>query len=188
MRYTRLLIVILILLSLFTAGLALAQESTEEPAAEATAEPVVDEGETAAEDSSSGGLITALRHTHSFVRWIVILLTVAALLKLGIGFFTNAAYDTLAHRLMLGFTIGITLQWLIGIVYFVVLGAFNVGYRWEHAVIMTIAVGLAHMNPRWKNAPDKVRYRNGLIIIVVVLALVFVGVLRLPYGWRLMPV
>jgi hypothetical protein len=77
----------------------------------------------------------------------------------------------------------LSLQWLLGILLFLVMSSFSIGYRWEHALTMTIAVGVSHMHRRWKDAPDAIRYRNSLIIVVVVLALVFIGVARLPQGW-----
>lgn len=121
---------------------------------------------------------------HSGVRWLVVLVTIIALVKLVIGLVGKQPYDTLTQRLMLAFGGVISLQWLLGIILFLALGAFNVGYRWEHAVTMTIAVGVSNMHRRWKNAPDALRYRNSLIIVVVVLVLVFIGVARLPQGWR----
>jgi hypothetical protein len=48
---------------------------------------------------------------------------------------------------------------------------------------MTLAVGISHLHHRWKTAADNIRHRNGLILVVVVLAVVFIGVARLPQGW-----
>ena len=53
---------------------------------------------------------------------------------------------------------------------------------------MTLALIAAHVGGRFKNAPDNVRYRNGLIAVLVVLALVYVGVARLPQGWAMSPI
>lgn len=125
-----------------------------------------------------------LLQLHSGVRWLVVLVTIIALIKLILGLVQKSAYDTLTQRLMMAFSMLISVQWLIGIILFLVMNSFSVGYRWEHAVTMTIAVAVANMHRRWKAAPDATRYRSSLIIVVVVLALVFIGVARLPQGWR----
>ena len=91
---------------------------------------------------------------------------------------------------MLAFSMGVTLQWVVGLILLVSLGSvtgFGFRHFWEHAGIMTVAVALAHMHNRWKNAPDSTRYRASLAIVVIVLVLVFVGVGLLPQGWRVLP-
>ena len=145
--------------------------------------------ETAAEavPAASGGMVIGVLHLHSAVRWLVVLITVVLLVKLVIGLVSNGAFDSLTRSLVKAFAMGISLQWVVGILLFVVMGGFNVMYRIEHAVIMTVAVALAHMTNRWKNAPDAQRYRMTLIIVLVVLALVYIGVARLPQGWRVLP-
>jgi hypothetical protein len=124
-----------------------------------------------------------LFNLHSGVRWLVVLITLVALVKLILGLVQKQPYDTLTQRIMMAFSGIISLQWLIGIILFLVMNSFSVGYRWEHAVTMTIAVAVSHMHRRWKDAPDAIRYRNSLIIVIVVLVLVFIGVARLPQGW-----
>jgi hypothetical protein len=137
--------------------------------------------------AASGGMLIGIWHLHSAVRWLVVLITVVLLVKLLVGLVGNQPFDGLANGLTRAFSIGIGVQWLIGIILFVVFGSFSVRYRWEHAVIMTVAVALAGMTARWKNAPDSQRYRMTLLIVVVVLVLVYVGVALLPQGWRAMP-
>ncbi len=124
-----------------------------------------------------------LLQAHSGIRWLVVVVTLIALVWMAIGLLQKRAYGQGAKRIMLAFSGVITIQWLLGLVVFLVLNSFSIGYRWEHAVIMTLATGLAHMHQRWKNAADSVRYRNSLLIILIVLMLVFIGVTRLPQGW-----
>ncbi len=120
---------------------------------------------------------------HSGVRWLVVLITILALLKLILGLVQKSAYDRLTYRLMIAFSGLITVQWVLGLILFLALNSFGVGYRWEHALTMTIAVAVSHMHMRWKKAPDAVRYRTSLLIVVAVLVLVYIGVARLPQGW-----
>lgn len=177
---------ITVLTLLLSLAVSVAQDATPEvtpesaPAAETTAEAA----------PASNGLITGLRHLHSLVRWIVVLVALAALVKIGLVFFQGGTYDELSRRLMIGFSGAITLQWVIGLVFLVVYGGvvgFGLRHFWEHLVVMTVAVGLSHMSPRWKKADDRTRARASLLIIVAVLVLVFVGVALLPQGWRLFP-
>jgi uncharacterized membrane protein len=161
-------------LMLVLAGTALAQDGA---ATTATAE-------------ATSGMLTGVRHLHSLVRWIVVIITVVALIKLIMGLVQNSAYDALTARIMRFFSIGIDIQWLIGVILIIVYGTtvgFGVRHIWEHAGVMTVAVVLGHLPARWKNANDRTRYRNSLLIVIVVLALVFVGVALLPQGWRVLP-
>lgn len=124
-----------------------------------------------------------LYNLHSGVRWLVVLATIIALIYLLLGVVQRRPYDQLARRIMIAFSGLITLQWVIGLILFIVLGGFDVGYRWEHAVTMTLAVAASHMHNMFKNRPDTVRYRSTLILVLVTLALVYIGVARLPQGW-----
>jgi hypothetical protein len=136
------------------------------------------------------GLVVALRHTHSLVRWLVVIAAVAAVVKLALGLVQKSDFDSLTRRIMLAFSGLITLQWLIGLIFLVVYGSavgFGLRHFWEHLVVMTIAVGLSHMHNRFKSAAAPTRYRNTLLLVIGVLGLVFVGVALLPQGWRLFP-
>jgi hypothetical protein len=165
----------LVMLFVFSATALLAQEGG---ATAATTE---------VEASNSTGMIVGVWHLHSAVRWLVVVITVALLVKLVIGLVTGGAFDGLARGLTRAFSIATGVQWLIGIVLFLVFGSFDIRYRWEHAIVMTVAVALAGMTSRWKDAPDSKRYQMTLLIVVIVLALVYVGVALLPQGWRAMP-
>jgi hypothetical protein len=126
---------------------------------------------------------TFLLNLHSGIRWLLVVVTVITLGKLIIGVVQKRAYDDVAVRLMRAFTIVIDLQWLVGLILFLVLDSFKVGFRWEHALTMTIAVAVAHVSMRWRKSPDAIRYRNDLIVVIAVLMIVFIGVARLPQGW-----
>lgn len=188
-RWTRFAALFAVLL-LLLAGAVVAQEATPE-ATPAAAETTADTPADAA--PASGAMLTGLRHLHSFVRWLIVLVTIAVIVKLVLGLVQNAPYDSLTGRLMRIFSILISVQWLIGLVYFIVL-ATQIGgfgnlqpYNWLHLVVMTVAAGIAEMHRRFKDAPDRNRYRGNLVIVVMVLALVVIGVALLPYGWRILP-
>lgn len=127
-----------------------------------------------------------LQEAHSGVRWLVVLGTVVALVWMLLGIIQSKAYDAQAKRVMMIFTRLIEIQWLLGLILFITVGirdGFSVGFRWEHLAIMTIAVAVPHMTAMFKKRPDAVQYRAGLALVLVTLALVFIGVSRLPQGW-----
>ena len=120
---------------------------------------------------------------HSGVRWLVVLITVAALVKLVLGIVQKQPYDKLTQRMMTAFSGLTSLQWLLGIILMIVLGTFSSGQIWSHAGTMTIAVAVSHLHNRWKKAEDPVRYRMSLLVVLAVLVLVVVGV-ALVNGWQ----
>ena len=120
---------------------------------------------------------------HSGVRWLVVLITVVALIKLILGIVQKQSYDKLTQRIMLAFSGLVSLQWLIGIILMVAMGVFSSGQIWSHAGTMTIAVAVSHLHNRWKKAEDPVRYRMSLMVVIAVLVLVVVGV-SLVNGWQ----
>jgi hypothetical protein len=137
-------------------------------------------------------LLTALRHTHSLVRWIVVVVAIVALAKLALGLVQKSSYDTLTRRILVIFSGVTTLQWVIGLAFLIVLGGitgFGIRHYWEHLFVMTVALGLSHMHnsKRWRDKADDIRYRNALIVVVAVIVLVVIGVALLPQGWRLFP-
>ena len=128
-------------------------------------------------------MLAFLLELHSGVRWLVVLITLVALVKLIIGIAQKQSYDKLTQRIMLAFSGLVSLQWLIGIIVLIVFGNFSSGQIWSHAGTMTIAVAVSHLHNRWKKAEDPVRYRMSLLVVIAVLVLVIVGV-ALVNGWQ----
>ncbi len=123
-----------------------------------------------------------LFYTHSGVRWLVVLVTVVAFVYLLYRWRTGQPYDARTHRLMTVFSSLIGVQWVLGLVLIVVMGAYTV-YQIEHAVTMTAVVAAAHLYLPFKKRGDMGRYRASLMVIVGVVVLVYIGVARLPQGW-----
>ena len=122
-----------------------------------------------------------LFYAHSGVRWLVVLATVVALVAVIIGLAQKRPYEAFARRFMLIFSSLVGVQWALGILVMLVLGVpEGTTYRWEHAVIMTLALVAAHMYLPAKRQPDSRRYVISIVVILVTLVLVFVGVARLP--------
>ena len=126
-----------------------------------------------------------LFQAHSGIRWLVMLALLFVVLRFVVGLTTKSDYDPLAENLLMGFVAVLTLQWVLGAVYFLVSGltAGNLLDGAPHLLVMTAAVGVSHtMRGRWTDKSDAIRYRNELLLTLGVALAVFVGVLLLPGG------
>lgn len=118
---------------------------------------------------------------HSINRWVIIVVAVIALSKFLIGWLRSSGYQPADRGLMAGYTGLLDLQLILGIILLIGLGLNN--YRIEHAGTMLIAIILAHASRLWRNKPDKVKFRNNLLAILVGILLIIAGVAILPQGW-----
>ncbi|MCA0454234.1 MAG: hypothetical protein LCI00_09700 [Chloroflexi bacterium] len=123
---------------------------------------------------------------HSIVRWLIVIVTVIALVRFALVWLGNQPEQRYDKILLSAFSGLVDLQVLIGLIYLIWSGSAGAGfpsYRIEHSVIMVIAAVVGHLPRRWRDAPVQTRARNNVIAILVVLVLVYVGVARLPLGW-----
>jgi hypothetical protein len=133
-----------------------------------------------------------LRVLHSGVRWVVVIIALVALVYMALGFIQKREWDKRAQTFLTMFSSTIGLQWMIGIVFLISWGSltgFGIRHYWEHLVVQTIALGVAHMHFSWRkrDMSANMRYRNGALLILGVFGLIFIGILVLPAGiqWRL---
>jgi hypothetical protein len=122
---------------------------------------------------------------HSINRWLITLAALALIIRLILGLNRKLPFDKSATALTSAFSGLMDLQMLLGILFLVLDGLAKTGfplYRWEHAIIMIMAVMVAHLPAIWKNKADAVRTRNTLIAVSVSLLIVFIGILPLG-GW-----
>lgn len=129
------------------------------------------------------GLEKVIFEAHSGVRWLVLLMTIVAFGYLVYGLFQKRPYDRTMHRVMTIWSSLVGAQWVLGILLFIVLGGFDLRYRWEHAAIMTVVLIVAHGHIPLKKRDDNLRYRGGLAAVVLAMVLVYAGVALLPQGW-----
>ncbi|MFN2222631.1 MAG: hypothetical protein ACK2UH_08775 [Candidatus Promineifilaceae bacterium] len=118
---------------------------------------------------------------HSINRWIIVVVAVAALIKFLIGWLQNSNYQRVDRILMAAYSGLLDLQLLMGIILLI-------NHRFarrplEHAITMIIAIALAHASRVWRDKPDRVRYRNNFLAILIGLLLIIAGVAILPQGW-----
>jgi hypothetical protein len=126
-----------------------------------------------------------LYYAHSGLRWLVVLVTIAAFLYILFRAFQNKPFDKRTHTVVVVWASLFGVQWLLGIILFLVQGAWDVGYQWEHAITMTLGLAVAHAYIPLKRRADNIRYYGVLGAIAGAMLLVFIGVARLPQGWTL---
>lgn len=129
--------------------------------------------------------MTLLLTLHSILRWVVVLVALAVIIKFALGLVQKQPYDKSARGLASAFGGLMDTQLLLGTAFFIwsglaIEGGFGLRHRWEHLAVMLAAVIVAHLPAIWKMRDDQTRYRNGLIAILVSILLVVVGVFALP--------
>ncbi len=123
---------------------------------------------------------------HSFVRWIIMVVAVVAIIKFAISWAANSFFKAMDRGLASGFSGLMDLQVLLGLIYLIWNGIAVTGfptYRILHAGTMIIAAAVAHLPSRFKNLNDKLRFQYSFIAIVGSLILVAIGISFLPNGW-----
>lgn len=118
---------------------------------------------------------------HSINRWIIVVVAVVALVKFLIGWIRSSDYQPADRGLMAAYTGLLDLQLILGIILLIGLGLKD--YRIEHAITMLIAIILAHLARLWRDKPDKVKFRNNFLAILVGMLLIVAGIFVLPQGW-----
>ncbi len=119
---------------------------------------------------------------HSYLRWLVVLLIVLALVRLLMTTIRKGPF-TSADRGLLSAAIGaLDLQLLLGLILIIGWGAER--FRIEHAVTMLIGIIIAHMTARYKKLDGADRARKSFILLLIATVFIVVGVMRLPgNGW-----
>lgn len=129
--------------------------------------------------------MTLLLTLHSILRWGIVLVALALIIKFALGLIQKQPYDKTARGLVSAFGGLMDTQLLLGTAFFVwsglaIQGGFALRHRWEHLAVMLVAVIVAHLPAMWKQRDDQTRYRNGLVAILVSILLVVAGIFALP--------
>ena len=121
---------------------------------------------------------------HGFVRWLVAIVALVAIVRSVMGLVQKQSYTSTDRSLISVYTIVMDVNLLLGLILLFGLGGGFPMLRIEHATTMIIAIVVAHSTAAWRKSDDSAKkFRNNLIAVVVSLALVFVGVIRLRGGW-----
>lgn len=131
-------------------------------------------------------LLSIVLDIHSLVRWIIVVVSLAALVWFALVWLRGMHNEKADRGLMSAFSGLIDLEILIGIIYILWSGFTGAGfplYRIEHAVTMIIAAFVAHLSMLWRKSDEKTRARNNVLLILGVMVIVFIGISFLPQGW-----
>lgn len=121
---------------------------------------------------------------HGEIRWIVALLAAVLIVKNILGMVQGSPYTKLDRQLMIGYAFSLVINFILGLILLIGLGGGLPTNRLEHAVTMLIAIVVAARASKWAKLEDvSVIYRNNLIVLVISIALIAIGVIRLRGGW-----
>jgi len=128
-------------------------------------------------------MVTFLFEAHSGWRYIVIVVAIAAFLKLLMGLLSNSKWGAWDQRLGAALPIVMDIQFLLGLVLWVAQGRWNIPdptRTWEHPVTMLLAIAIAHIT--WtrvkRETVDSAKFRTGVIGYAIAGLLVAVGIAR----------
>src|SRR5690606_9015009 len=120
---------------------------------------------------------------HGEIRWLVALAAIVVIVKFLIGWLGKRPYAPIDRTLLMVYTILIDINVLLGLIP-LFFGWGLCGPRLEHATTMILAAIAAHMTAIWRRTEDSsVKYRNQFLMVLLSLALVFLGVIRLRGGF-----
>jgi uncharacterized membrane protein YphA (DoxX/SURF4 family) len=118
---------------------------------------------------------TILFILHSTLRWLIVLVALIAIVKFARGLSQQRAFDGMSRGLTAAYSGLIDLQVLIGILLLVLRGPLGTP-QIVHGILMIAAAVVAHLSARWRGAPDTLRYRMNLLMVVLSLLLIVFGV------------
>ena len=131
-------------------------------------------------------IITILLHTHSGIRWLLVLAAIIALGLFGYSWLAKKPFPKQGKMLTASYSGLLDLQALIGLIFMLWTGFTGSGFprfRIEHMTIMILAAVVAHLPSRWIKSEKDNLSRNIFLAILASLVLIYVGVALLPGGW-----
>jgi hypothetical protein len=129
-------------------------------------------------------MVDILREAHSGWRYLVILAAVVVIVKMLIGWLSAGKWSSLDRQLGMIFVSVLDIQFLLGIVLWIMLGGWSLpgSYvpAWEHPVTMILAIAAAHgfWSAARKREPDSTKFRIATLGFIVSGLLIAVGVAR----------
>ena len=135
-------------------------------------------------------MLTLLFYLHSGVRWLVVLAMIVALGWMIFSFIRRRDLDRVTRTIMATFGTLVAIQWLLGIILFLVysLASGDMQLYWAtHFTFMTLVFIVAHLHIAARRfASTQNYYVISIVIILVVIVLIYFGVATLPGDrWQL---
>ncbi len=127
-------------------------------------------------------MIGTLITIHGLIRWVLLVIAIVLIARYAIGWLSKQSFTPLDRQIGSAFAVAMTVQFALGLINLIGLiaaGAFRPAVHFEHAFYGLVATAASHMMPMFKNRPDTVRFRNGMLLAIVALLLVLLSVIRL---------
>lgn len=121
---------------------------------------------------------------HDGIRWIVVLLILAVLIKTLIGWLSERPIGKFDRQLWLGMVNAVALQFLLGLI-IIIWRTVQMGFIrvfWEHALLNLVAVGVIMYAARFKKLDDTLHHRNKFFATALAAILIVIAV-SLVNGW-----
>lgn len=118
---------------------------------------------------------------HSHNRWLVIGMAVVAIIKFFLVYEEHLEFGRATRIIYAIFSGFLGIQVIIGLILLFSMGVEP--WRLEHGAIMIAAFALAHFPFRWKALHGPLRAKRSMFVIIGVLALILLGIWRLPQGF-----
>ena len=138
---------------------------------------------------------SAFLHTHSGLRWIVLILAVAATFKYIMGWLGNKEFNSSDNKLGLFYMISMDVQLLVGLIMYCFISPITSGFHidmsdtvsrfWgvEHISMMVLAVAFVHVGRTLtkKGTDSSSKFRRGGLMYLISLLFILAAI---PWPWR----
>jgi hypothetical protein len=119
---------------------------------------------------------TTLQYIHGLVRWIILSFALVGAARAFISMLSvSGKFTRLDQGLSNAYSGLLDLQGLVGILLIVAALSLSTTVPWVHLIVMLPAIGVSHLNRRFRAQPDRTRQQRQLVIYLGSLALVAIG-------------
>lgn len=118
---------------------------------------------------------------HSHNRWLVFGVGIVAIIKFFLVWQEHMEFGRITRIIYAVFSGFLGIQIIIGLILLFSMGFES--WRIEHGVTMILAFALAHFPFKWKALGGELRAKRSMFVIIGVLAIVVLGIWRLPQGF-----
>jgi hypothetical protein len=137
-------------------------------------------------------MLNGLYYAHSGLRWLLVLAILVALGFMIFSLVTKREQDRFTRIIMVTFSSLVGLQWVLGMLYYVVIGTelevWTLRNQHTHAAVMTGALLVAHLYlPVRRRADNRTYYLASIAVVVVTTVFIVWGVATLLPGGGLFP-
>jgi hypothetical protein len=132
-------------------------------------------------------MVSVLLVLHNLVRWVVIILSILALVRAYRGWLSSQAWTPRDRQIGVFFTSALDTQVLLGLLLIVFVGFSNLdGFLINHIIPMFVAIVVAHIGSAraQKAADDPAKHRMAALFYSVAVLIILVSI---PWGRPLFP-